>query len=75
MPKKSNVDKAANPISADTPQDMLERVFTVAELVVKGKEQQVKPPSCSCLQKSSEKHRNGNLVYCVDESVSRKRTG
>ena len=73
MPKKSNVDKAANPISPDTPQDMLERVFTVAELVVKGKEQQVKPPSC--LQKSSEKHRNGNLVYCVDESVDHKRTG
>jgi hypothetical protein len=69
----SRVDKAANQISADTPQDMLERVFAVAELVAKSKEQQVKPSSCS--QKSSEKHRKENLVYCVDESIICQRTG
>ena len=73
MQKKSRIDKAANQISTDTSLDMLERVFAVAELVGKGKEQNVKPASCS--QKSSEKHRNENLVYCVDESIICQRTG
>ena len=67
------IDTTENQLAASAAQEMLYRIFSVAELVAKSEERQV--TSSTRLHKSCEKHRNENLVYCVDESINHKRTG